>query len=115
MCAALHTHLADVGQDERVRAVIVTGSGLAFCAGGDLRFALVANPLTPGDSFLALTSVPHGCILTIRTMSKPVIAAVQRCDRWAVPTAGLHLRVMADTAYLKQSNTSFGLSLPASG
>lgn len=117
MCAALHTHLADLGQDERIRAVVVTGSGPAFCAGGDLRFALAANPLTPGDSFLALTSILHDCILTIRTMSKPVIATINGVAAGAGLFLALacDLRVMADTAYLKQSNTSYGLSLPAGG
>ncbi len=117
MCAALHTHLADVGRDQRIRAVIVTGSGPAFCAGGDLRFALAANPLTPGDSFLALTNMLHDCILTIRTMSKPVLAAINGVAAGAGLFLALacDLRVMADTAYLKQSNTSYGLSLPAGG
>ena len=117
MCDALRAHLADVSKDRRVRAVIVTGSGPAFCAGGDLRFALAANPLTPGDSFRALTSVLHDCILTIRAMPKPIIAAINGVAAGAGLFLALacDLRVMADTAYLKQSNTSYGLSLPAGG
>ena len=61
MCVALHTHRAEVGQDERLRAVIVIGSDPAFCAGCGRRFALAATPLMPDDSFLALTSVHHDC------------------------------------------------------
>jgi 2-(1,2-epoxy-1,2-dihydrophenyl)acetyl-CoA isomerase len=117
MCAKLNVCLADLARNDRVRAVIVTGSGPAFCAGGDLRFAVAANPLAPGDSFLALTSLLHDCILAIRTMSKPVIAAVNGVAAGAGLFLALacDLRVMADTAYLKQSNTSYGLSLPAGG
>jgi 2-(1,2-epoxy-1,2-dihydrophenyl)acetyl-CoA isomerase len=117
LCKELHKQLVQVGQDPTVRAVILSGAGRAFCAGGDLRFALAANPKIPGDSFLALTRILHACIAEIRTMSKPVIAAING------PAAGAglflalacDLRVMADTAYLKQSNTSYGLSLPAGG
>jgi 2-(1,2-epoxy-1,2-dihydrophenyl)acetyl-CoA isomerase len=103
--------------DPGVRAVVLTGSGRAFCAGGDLRFALAANPDRPGDSFLVLTSILHDCIVEIRSMPKPVIAAVNG------PAAGAglflalacDLRIMAESAYLKQSNTSWGLSVPAGG
>ena len=114
---ALRARLTAVGQDPTVRAVILTGSGAAFCAGGDLRFALAAHPDAPGRSFRALTAVLHPCVETIRDMEKPVIAAING------PAAGAgfclalacDLRVMADTAYLKQSNTSHGLTLPAGG
>jgi 2-(1,2-epoxy-1,2-dihydrophenyl)acetyl-CoA isomerase len=100
-----------------IRAIVLTGVGRAFCSGGDLKFAHEANPDVPGNSFLALTSILHHCIETIREMSKPVIAAING------PAAGAglflalacDLRVMAKTAYLKQSNTSHGLSLPAGG
>ena len=117
MCEELRERLVDAGRDRNVRAVILTGNGRAFCAGGDFRFALAANPDTPGDSFLALTAVLHACIADLRTMSKPVIAAING------PAAGAgfflalacDLRIMADSAYLKQSNTSYGLSVPAGG
>lgn len=117
MVGALKTALSEAAHDPSTRAVVITGSGRGFCAGGDLRFALDANPERPGDSFLALTDALHPCIELIRTMDKPVIAAING------PAAGAglflalacDLRVMATSAYLKQSNTSYGLSLPAGG
>lgn len=117
MAESLKRHLIYAGQDASVRALVITGNGRGFCSGGDLRFALEANPHTPGQSFLALTNILHASIEEIRRMSKPVIAAING------PAAGAglflalacDLRIMADTAFLKQSNTSYGLSLPAGG
>jgi 2-(1,2-epoxy-1,2-dihydrophenyl)acetyl-CoA isomerase len=117
MGQALQARLAEAEQNPEVRAVILTGNGRGFCAGGDLRFALAANPDAPGKSFLALTGILNQCILTIRHMSKPVIAAING------PAAGAgfflalacDLRVMAASAYLKQANTSHGLTIPAGG
>lgn len=113
----LKTFLHEASQDRHVRAVILTGAGRGFCAGGDLRFAVDANPTQPGESFLALTAVLHAAIVEIRSMAKPVIAAING------PAAGAgfflalacDLRVMSHGAYLKQSNTSYGLSIPAGG
>ena len=117
MAETLKDILLDAAKDSTIRAIVLTGSGRAFCSGGDLKFAHQVNPDNPGDSFWALTSVLHVCIEEIREMSKPVIAAING------PAAGAglflalacDLRVMAQSAYLKQSNTSHGLSIPAGG
>lgn len=117
MAETLKQILLSAANDSTIRAIVLTGSGRAFCAGGDLKFAHQVNPNSPGDSFWALTSVLHVCIEEIREMSKPVIAAING------PAAGAglflalacDLRVMAQSAYLKQSNTSYGLSIPAGG
>ncbi len=117
MAEALYQQLKKAAEEETIRTVVITGNGRAFCAGGDLKFAFEANPEQPGHSFLALTTVLHTCIELIRTMPKPVVAAING------PAAGAGLflalacdiRLMAASAYLKQSNTSYGLSLPAGG
>lgn len=117
MAEQLYQQLAQAADNPTIRAIVLTGADRAFCSGGDLKFAHLANPDQPGDSFLALTSILHNCIEDIRAMDKPVIAAING------PAAGAglflalacDLRIMADTAYLKQSNTSYGLSLPAGG
>jgi 2-(1,2-epoxy-1,2-dihydrophenyl)acetyl-CoA isomerase len=117
MAEQLSEHLHQASNNPAIRAVVITGAGRAFCAGGDLKFAHQANPDRPGNSFLALTAILHDCVETIRTMNKPVIAAING----PAVGAGLFLalacdfRVMARPAYLKQSNTSYGLSLPAGG
>jgi 2-(1,2-epoxy-1,2-dihydrophenyl)acetyl-CoA isomerase len=117
MAEQLSEYLHQASKNPAIRAVVITGAGRAFCAGGDLKFAHQANPDRPGNSFLALTAILHDCVETIRAMNKPVIAAING------PAAGAGLflalacdfRVMARPAYLKQSNTFYGLSLPAGG
>ncbi|WPP51378.1 enoyl-CoA hydratase/isomerase family protein [Catalinimonas niigatensis] len=117
MAEALREVLLKAAHDSDVRALIISGRGRAFCSGGDLKFALHAHPDQPGNSFLALTTVLHDCIKLIRSMDKPVVAAING------PAAGAglflalacDLRIMSRRAYLKQSNTSYGLSLPAGG
>lgn len=68
--------LISAGADDGVRAVILTGSGRAFCVGQDLREHVAA--LESGDPSLGTTVREHfsPLALTIATMPKPVIAAV---------------------------------------
>ena len=70
--------LIDCDEDGSVRAVMITGAGKAFCAGGNLK-AMKAEADTVGSAgpFLKkLTVSVHGAVATIARMEKPVIAAV---------------------------------------
>jgi 2-(1,2-epoxy-1,2-dihydrophenyl)acetyl-CoA isomerase len=72
---ALLTTLRECGADERIRAVVLTGAGPAFCSGQDLREH--AELLQAGQP--ALNTVRHHynpIAATIATMAKPVIAAL---------------------------------------
>jgi 2-(1,2-epoxy-1,2-dihydrophenyl)acetyl-CoA isomerase len=79
---ALNTQLAaDLGEvvdklheEEKIRAVIVTGKGRAFCAGGDLaEFRAAADP----KQFLHhLAGSVHKSVLKIRGMNAPWVAAI---------------------------------------
>ena len=100
-----------------VRAVVLTGAGHAFCAGGDLRTLMEAYPDWPGDGFYRMAAVYHQCITEIRQMPKPVVAAING------PAAGggfsialaCDLRIMSDTAFLQQAYTSSGLCMDGGG
>jgi enoyl-CoA hydratase/carnithine racemase len=91
MARELEQAFLDAAQDDSVRAIVVTGSGRAFCAGMDLSaegnvFGLdeTANP-TPADLRERLTEEPFQSgvrdtggkvTLAIHACPKPVIAAI---------------------------------------
>ena len=89
--------------DPEVRAVMLTGAGAAFCAGGDIR-AMAAKLDAPGGSgaFLKkLTVYFHGVIATMARMQKPVIAAVNG----AAAGGGFSLALSCDLLVAAESAT----------
>jgi 2-(1,2-epoxy-1,2-dihydrophenyl)acetyl-CoA isomerase len=101
MVSALGAVLAQVETDDAVGAVVLTGAGGAFCAGGDVK-GMAASAAGGGGSGPALDAVIHRQRLNQRatsgrlwSMPKPTIAAI------AGPAAGagLSLALACDLRY----------------
>jgi 2-(1,2-epoxy-1,2-dihydrophenyl)acetyl-CoA isomerase len=88
--------------DDEVRAVLVTGTGRAFSSGADLKDLSSQEDLTPEgrpDVRKVLTERYHPIITTIRTMPKPVVAAVNG----PCVGIGMSLALAADLVVAKES------------
>jgi 2-(1,2-epoxy-1,2-dihydrophenyl)acetyl-CoA isomerase len=70
----LYEILHEISKNEEIRAVVIKGTGKGFCAGGDVKEMHAAEDKS---KFLReLTKTIHKCVIEMRTMEKPVIAAV---------------------------------------
>lgn len=74
MALKLQAELDNCASNDEVRAIVLTGSGKAFCAGQDLR-EVTSEKLNPG--FKAILEEHYNPIIQrIRNIKKPIVAAV---------------------------------------
>ncbi len=113
---ALSNALLSLSTDTNARAIIISGHGKAFCAGGDLKWALQFKGGAP-SAFHELASRLHQAMLEIRRMRKPVIAAINGVAAGAGFSLALacDFRVMARSAAMRQAYTSSGLCIDGGG
>ena len=97
--------------DGEVRVIVLTGSGKAFCSGGDIKFFSSAPPGRPDKPFEEILPLLNRLILSIRQAPQPVLAAVNGVAAGAgVPLAlSCDLRIASDRAKFKLAYTSLGL------
>lgn len=69
----LYTEIEIAGIDDKIKTVIITGSGeRSFCAGGDLRYVINIDPIEAER----YASFMHNLLNKIENLEKPVIAAI---------------------------------------
>lgn len=96
LSAEMKEALADAAQrvaaDPAVRAVVLTGSGGTFCAGGDLRGMEAVRSQMAVEGWRDRMRAMHPLIRTLIELDKPLVAAVDG----AAYGAGFSLALMAD-------------------
>ncbi|MFT4997400.1 MAG: 2-(1,2-epoxy-1,2-dihydrophenyl)acetyl-CoA isomerase [Chitinophagales bacterium] len=97
--------------DDSIRAVIITGNGKMFSAGGDLAsFAAYGDKIS--DGLRTITSALHSATSNFARMNKPVITAINGTAAGAgfsLAIAG-DFAISADTAKYTLAYTGAGLS-----
>lgn len=115
MSPALRRMIAQCGADEAVRALLITGAGSAFCAGGDVKNMGDRRPptdQTPDEKFRIMQERHQGSCGTLYALRKPTVAALPG------PAAGAGLalalacdiRVAAKSAFVSTGYARVGLS-----
>lgn len=105
---ALRVAVEQVAGDDGARAVLVTGAGKRFCAGGDVgSFVAAADPAAYLHE-LALEA--DAAVRALADLAKPVVAAV----RGAVAGAGLAVMLSCDVI-VAAPGTKFAFAYPGIG
>jgi 2-(1,2-epoxy-1,2-dihydrophenyl)acetyl-CoA isomerase len=102
--------LGFVATDERVRVLIVTGEGRGFSAGGDINHLRKLRETKDEEGFRALLSAGQKITGKFRSMSKPVIAAVNG----PCAGAGLSFALGCDIR-IASENATFGAAFARMG
>ncbi len=115
MALALQDALDKCADDEGVRAIVITGSGKAFCAGQDLK-EVTSPDINPG--FRKILEEHYNPIITrIRTIEKPVLAAVNGVAAGAGANIALacDIVVASESASFIQAFSKIGLIPDSAG
>ena len=107
MRQALLEALDPLMADDSTRAVVLTGAGGTFCAGGDLKSMRPGEPLYARQRMMA----GHRLVRLLAEGPKPVIAAVEG----AAFGGGLSIAALADCCVAARDATSRGARFPYDG
>jgi enoyl-CoA hydratase len=111
----LRDALRELGEDNAVRAIVLTGAGKGFCAGADQESAGTppgaAGVTRPTYALRAMEALEE-VVLTLRRLHQPVVAAVNG------PAVGggfclalaCDLRIAAEPAYFRAAGINNGLT-----
>lgn len=103
--------LTALGEDDAVRAVIVTGAGRAFCAGADVNYLARLLKEDAIEEARLLAEAGARVAHTIAEMPKPVIAAINGAAAGGGANLALacDLRIAAEDALIGQTFNRIGL------
>ena len=105
----LYDVLQDVAKNQDVRVVVIKGTGKGFCGGGDVKEMYAA---ADKSRFLRdLTRAIHRCVIEMRTMEKPVIAAVNGAAFGAGLSLALACDIIVAVKDAKMSTAFIGIGL----
>jgi 2-(1,2-epoxy-1,2-dihydrophenyl)acetyl-CoA isomerase len=111
MAAELSEALGRLSEDSSVRALVLTGTGRAFCAGGDVQ-SFYDNRDDPAEIMQAVLDGLHGAVGRLIDAPFPTIAAING----VVAGAGIgialatDLAVAAESAMFTMAYTGIGVS-----
>ncbi|MGB8510767.1 MAG: enoyl-CoA hydratase/isomerase family protein, partial [Pyrinomonadaceae bacterium] len=103
--------LERAASDANVYVVVITGAGRGFCAGADVKFMGELMEREDAEEFKRLLNAGRRVLTTIRSMTKPVVAAVNGPAYGAGFNLALacDLRLAAESASFSQSFVKVGL------
>src|SRR5918996_2148522 len=98
--------------EDGVRAIVITGSGKAFCSGGDVHDIIGALFARDYRGLLEFTRMTCDLVLAIRQCRRPVIAALNgtTAGAGAVIATACDVRIAATSAKIAFLFTKVGLS-----
>ena len=74
--AELEKAMGDLGHDENVKVVVLTGAGKGFCSGGSVHEIIGKLVQMKGDELYQFTRMTCNVVKNMRNLKKPTIAAV---------------------------------------
>lgn len=113
--AAIHATLDEIAVDQECRAVVLTGAGRAFCAGGDMEeFGRLLDGARSGDVSAFWDYQRHSADLVpkLRRLPQPVVAAVNgpAVGGGLSLTCASDIRLASTEAYFAAAGQRVGLS-----
>ncbi|WP_454810516.1 enoyl-CoA hydratase/isomerase family protein [Paenarthrobacter nitroguajacolicus] len=108
LAVALGEAVSRLAENDAVKAVLLTGNGKRFCAGGDI--SAFAESSDQGRFLTELATTIDRAVQALESLQKPVVAAVHG----AVAGGGLGIMLAADII-IAAEGTSFVFAYPSIG